>query len=392
MSRITTYAPLPISFTHGKGVWLYDHLGKAYFDSFSGIAVNGLGHTHPDIVKAIQRQVKKVIHVSNGFRILEQEALAERLCSMTGMYQAFFSNSGAEANEAAIKLARLYGHAKNIETPSIIVMEKAFHGRTLATITAGGSRKIQAGFEPLVPGFIRAPLHDIQALRTIASHRNDVVAIMVEPILGEAGVIELEATYMHALANLCHEKGWLLILDEVQTGNGRTGKYFCYEHMGITPDIITTAKGLANGIPLGATLIGKAAADLFKPGNHGSTFGGNPLACRTALTVLDVIERDTLLTSVSELGSFLKEALIDMYQGYPQIKNIRGRGFMIGIEMDRPAAPIKTISLEYGLLLNVTAESVIRIMPPLICTKSHIQTFLKRLKQSIDHFLSEKHS
>lgn len=386
MTLITTYNPLPISFTHGAGVWLYDEQGHAYLDTFSGIAVCGLGHAHPDVTKTIQQQAAQVIHTSNAFLIKQQTLLAEKLTQLTGMDQAFFSNSGAEANEAAIKLSRLYGHKKGIESPAIIVMEHSFHGRTMATLTASGSRKVQAGFEPLVPGFIRAPFNDIKALETIAANCQDVVAIMLEPIQGEGGILVVDESYLKAVAAFCKQHDWLLILDEVQTGNGRTGKLFAYMDMGIIPDILTTAKGLGNGIPIGACLMRDKACDLFKPGNHGSTFGGNPLACATALTVLNVIERDKLCEQVAQNSIILKNKLIEQLGHHPNVLSIRGKGYMLGIELDRPAHDIKKLGLEKGLLLNVTADTVVRLLPPLIITLDELNQLIERLVQTIHAF------
>ncbi|KTD24198.1 MULTISPECIES: aspartate aminotransferase family protein [Legionella] len=386
MALITSYSPLPISFTHGEGIWLYDEQGKAYLDGLSGIAVCGLGHAHPDITRTIQKQAAKLLHTSNGYLIKEQEQLAERLTAITNMEQAFFANSGAEANEAAIKLTRLYGHKKGIETPSIIVMERAFHGRTMATLTASGSRKVQAGFEPLVPGFIRAPFNDIDAIHTIAANRDDVVAVMIEPIQGEGGIFVAEDSYLRALAQLCKEHDWLFILDEIQTGNGRTGKFFAYMHAGIQPDIVTTAKGLGNGIPISACLMRGNACNLFKPGNHGSTFGGNPLACATALTVLDVIEGNNLCEQVAQKGALLKEKLMQALVDHPGVRGIRGRGFMLGIELDRPANDARKMGLANGLLFNVTNETVIRLLPPLIISEKEIDELVSRLSKTIHQF------
>ncbi|WP_133139554.1 aspartate aminotransferase family protein [Legionella genomosp. 1] len=386
MAIITSYSPMPISFTHGEGVWLFDENGKAYLDGLSGIAVCGLGHAHPDVTRTIQNQAAKLLHTSNVFHIKEQELLAERLTKMTGMQQAFFANSGAEVNEAAIKLTRLYGHKKGIETPSIIVMDRAFHGRTMATLTASGSRKVQAGFEPLVPGFIRAPFNDIQALKTIAENRDDIVAVMLEPIQGEGGIFPAENSYLRAVSDLCHQHDWLLILDEIQSGNARTGKLFAFMHAGIQPDILTTAKGLGNGIPIGACLMSGKACDLFKPGNHGSTFGGNPLACATALTVLDVIERDKLCEKAAHDGMQLQDKLMRSLHEHPGIRAIRGRGLMLGIEIDKPASDARLIGLENGVLFNVTAENVIRLLPPLTITEEEMDELVKRLSKTIYQF------
>lgn len=389
MALITSYSPMPVTFTHGEGVWLYDDQGKKYLDGLSGIAVCGLGHAHPDVTRTIQQQAAKLLHTSNAFRIREQELLAEKLTSMAGMEQVFFSNSGAEANEAAIKLTRLYGHKKGIETPSIIVMERAFHGRTMATLTASGSRKVQAGFEPLVPGFIRAPFNDLDAIHTIAANREDVVAVMIEPIQGEGGIYSADEGYLRAVAQLCEQHDWLLILDEIQTGNGRTGKLYSCMHYGIQPDILTTAKGLGNGMPIGACLMSKKAKDLFKPGNHGSTFGGNSLACATALTVLEVIERDKLCEKVTRNSGILMDKLISNLGEHPHVKAIRGKGYMIGIELDQPASDMRAIGLENGVLFNITADSVVRLLPPLIINEDEIEELVKRMTKTIEQFTGQ---
>ncbi|HAU1654422.1 TPA: aspartate aminotransferase family protein [Legionella pneumophila] len=389
MSLITSYSPMPVTFTHGEGVWLYDEQGKKYLDGLSGIAVCGLGHAHPDVTRTIQEQAARLIHTSNVFHIKEQELLAAKLTSMTRMEQVFFANSGAEANEAAIKLTRLFGHKKGIETPSIIVMEKAFHGRTMATLTASGSRKVQAGFEPLVPGFIRAPFNDLDAIHTIAANREDVVAVMVEPIQGEGGIYPAEEGYLRALANLCEQNDWMLILDEIQTGNGRTGKLYSCMHYDIQPDILTTAKGLGNGMPIGACLMSKRAKDLFKPGNHGSTFGGNPLACATALTVLEVIERDRLCERVTKNSALLMDKLISNLGEHPNVKAIRGKGYMIGIELDRPANDMRVLGLENQVLFNITAETVVRLLPPLIISEDEIDELVNRITRTINQFTNQ---
>jgi acetylornithine aminotransferase len=365
---------------------LYDEQGKAYLDGLSGIAVCGLGHAHPEVTETIQTQAAKLLHVSNGFQIKEQELLAQKLTSLTKMDQVFFANSGAEANEAAIKLTRLFGHKKGIDTPSIIVMEKAFHGRTMATLTASGSRKVQAGFEPFVPGFIRAPFNDLEAIRTIAANREDVVAVMLEPIQGEGGIHVADNAYLQALSQMCEEHDWMLILDEIQTGNARTGSLFYYMQYGFQPDIVTTAKGLGNGLPISDCLMSKRAMDLFKPGNHGSTFGGNPLACATALTVLEIIERDKLCEAVIQKSAFFMSLLNKNLAGHPAVKAIRGKGFIIGIELDRPAHDLRELGLANGLLFNITAENVIRILPPLTITEDEIEELVKRLTLTINQF------
>lgn len=383
IQRITTYNPLPIAISHGKGVWLYDEEGREYLDSFSGIAVNGLGHANREIINTITEQACRIIHSSNALKIKAQEELAERLCNIAGLNQVFFANSGAEANEAALKLARLYGKQKNIESAQIIVMERAFHGRTLATLSASGNRKIQAGFEPLVSGFIRAPYNDFEAIKHIAQHNNNIVGIMLEPIQGEAGIIMADESYLKKIDVFCKEKDWLLILDEIQTGNGRTGKYFSYLSHNISPDIVTTAKGLANGIPIGACLIGKRASDLFKPGNHGSTFGGNPLACATALTVLDIIERDKLCERAHDLGIKLKAQFQEELAPFKMVQSIRGKGLMLGVELDRQGGKLKTIALSHGLLLNVTAEKVIRFLPALTMSDKEADEMVRRFVLSL---------
>ncbi len=347
-----------------------------------------LGHAHPDVTKTIQQQASQLLHTSNTFRIRAQEELAATLTAMARMEQVFFCNSGAEANETAIKLARLFGHKKSIETPSIIVMSGAFHGRTLATLSASGGRKVQAGFEPLVPGFIRAPFNDIDAIHTIAANRDDVVAVMLEPIQGEGGVFVADETYLRALAALCDANDWLLIMDEVQTGNGRTGSLFASTGLGIQPDVLTTAKGLANGMPIGACLMNKKACDLFKPGSHGSTFGGNALACATALTVLNVIERDHICEHAARMGVRLKDKLISELGEHPNVKSIRGKGLMIGIELDRPALDMRLIGLENRVLFSVTSETVVRLLPPLIIQQAELDELVVRLVKTIHTFFS----
>ncbi len=386
MALVTTYNPLPIAFSHGKGIWLYDQQGNAYLDSFSGIAVCGLGHAHPEVTKTIQEQAAKLIHTSNVFHILEQERLAEKLTRLSGMEQVFFANSGAEVNEAAIKLSRLFGHKKGIETPSVIVMNSAFHGRTMATLTASGSRKVQAGFEPLVPGFVRAPFNDLLAIQTIAANRDDIVAVMLEPILGEGGIQVADDSYLQALAALCAKHDWLLMLDEVQTGNARTGTYFACMAAGIQPDVITTAKGLGNGMPIGACLMRNRACDLFKPGNHGSTFGGNSLACAVASTVIDIIERDQLCEKVAKNSIVFREKLAHALGEHPHVRGIRGKGYMLGLELDKPASDLRLLGLTNGILLNVTAESVVRLLPPLNMTEQEMDELVSRLKKSVEEF------
>lgn len=387
MTVATTYMPADIAFTHGEGIWLYDTKGKPYLDALCGIAVTGLGHAHPEVTETIQKQAAKLLHTSNAFRIIEQERLAEKMTKLTGLKEVFLANSGAEANETAFKLTRLFGHQKHIETPSVIVMSGAFHGRTLATLSATGNRRHQAGFEPLVPGFVRAPFNDIQAIETIAKNRKDIVAIMVEPIQGEGGIHVADEAYLHGLSRLCRENDWLLMFDEVQTGNGRTGSLYRYMDQGVVPDVLTTAKGLGNGVPIGACLLGERATGLFKPGSHGSTFGGNPLASATASTVLDVIVRDKLSERAHELGLGIKQVLQEKLGEHPMVKGIRGHGLMLGIELHKDAMPLKQIGLEEGIIFNVTNQSVVRMLPPLILKDEEKDELVSRMLRSLERFL-----
>ena len=381
------YAPLPVTFVKGEGVWLWDSEGKKYLDALSGVAVCGLGHAHPAVAKAISDQAHTLIHTSNWYHIAKQEELAERLTRLAGMERAFFSNSGAEANEAAIKLACLHGHDKRIQNPVIVVMEGSFHGRTLATLSATGNRKVQAGFEPLVQGFVRAPYNDLEAVATIARNNNDVAAVMVEPITGEGGIAIPDEDYLEGLRQICDEHGWLLILDEIQTGMGRTGKLFAYQHSQIQPDIMTLAKGLGNGVPIGACLAQGKAAELFKPGHHGSTYGGNPLVCSAALAVLDTLENEQLTERAAQLGTQmfdnLKTALADQ-QG---VVEIRGCGLMLAIELDRPCTELMQQALDIGLLINVTAGQVVRLLPPLILNDAEAEQVVDGVSQLIMNFL-----
>jgi acetylornithine/N-succinyldiaminopimelate aminotransferase len=368
---MSTYTRLPVTFEHGEGPWLWDTAGKKYLDALSGVAVCGLGHAHPAVAEALCQQARRLVHTSNIYGIAKQEELAERLTRLSGMERAFFCNSGAEANEAAIKLARLYGHNKDITTPTIVVAENSFHGRTLATLTATGNRKTQAGFEPLVRGFLRVAYNDLEALQTIAKNSAEVVAVLLEPVQGEGGVNVPDDDYLAGVRAVCDQYGWLMMLDEVQTGMGRTGQWFAYQHTAIVPDVITLAKGLANGVPIGACLARGEAANTFKPGNHATTFGGNPLACSAALAVLDVIESDHLPARAAELSTRmvtrLRDKLIPRDGTEPKLVNaIRSKGLMIGIELDRPCGELVGQALQQGLLINVTAERVIRLLPPLI--------------------------
>ena len=384
---MNTYARQPVAFVRGEGVWLWDEAGNKYLDALAGVAVNGLGHAHPKLTQAICEQVNNLIHTSNIYGVLRQEQLAERLCKLSGMDKVFFCNSGCEANEAAIKLARLYGHHKGIATPTIIVMEKAFHGRTMATLTATGSRKVQAGFEPLLTGFARVPYNDVEAVRQVAEHNHDVVAVLVEPIQGEGGIKIPDADYLRALRQICDDKGWLLMLDEVQSGIGRTGAWFGFQHTDIVPDVMTLAKGLGSGVPIGACVARGVAADVFQPGNHGSTFGGNPLACTAGLTTLQVLEDDQLLANATHIGGLIvdgfKQALIDV----AGVKQIRGVGMMIGIELDRPCGEVVKLALAQHLLVNVTADNVIRLVPPLVMNDSEARQLIDGLSPIIRAFL-----
>lgn len=362
-----TYKRFDVAFTHGAGARLYDSAGKEYLDALCGLAVTGLGHAHPRVTEAISRQAAKLLHTSNLYEIGEQQRLAERLTALSGMDNAFFCNSGAEANEAAIKLARLYGHSKGIAAPNVVVMDNSFHGRTMATLTATGSRKVQAGFEPLLGGFVRVPFNDAEAVRRIAENDGAVVAVMVEPILGEGGIDIPEPGYLPALRALCDESGWLLILDEVQTGNGRSGRFFCYQHDDILPDVVTTAKGLANGVPIGACLARGTAAQVLVAGTHASTFGGNPLSCAAANAVLDELEGG-MMDRAAALGERMLGALREQLRGDNRVKDVRGKGLLLAVEVNAPCPQVVTQAMERGLLLNVTQDSVIRLLPPFILT------------------------
>ena len=368
-----TYARLPVTFSHGEGVYLYDTDGRRYLDAIAGIAVNGLGHAHPAVTAAIRQQADKLVHTSNLYRIEAQEQLAEALTRVAGMENCFFGNSGAEANEAAIKLARLYGHQRKVDKPAIVVLEGAFHGRTLATLSATGNRKIQAGFEPLVTGFIRAPRNDIQALRQIAAHNPGVVAILAEPIQGESGVNPLSTEYLQAAREICDQEEWLLMLDEVQTGNGRTGNYFAYQGMNLLPDVVTTAKGLGNGVPIGACLARGAAARVLGAGQHGSTFGGNPLACATGLAVLTTIVDGGICDNAVAMGQLITESLVADSAAAANIAEIRGRGLMLGIQLKKDCPELAQRAFDDGLLINVTAGNTIRLLPPLVINQQEAQ-------------------
>jgi acetylornithine aminotransferase len=385
---MSTYARLPITFERGKGPWLWDTQGQRYLDALSGIGVCNLGHSHPAVTKAICEQASKLSHTSNLYGIDAQSQLAERLCAITEMDAVFFCNSGAEANEAAIKLARLYGHRKGVDKPTVIVMENSFHGRTLATLTATGNRKVQAGFEPLVQGFSRVPYNDLESVHAIAQHNENIVAILLEPVQGEGGLRIPDDGYLTALRRLCDQQGWLMMLDEVQSGMGRTGKWFCYQHDEAAPDVLCLAKALGNGFPMGACLARGEAAKLFSPGTHGSTFGGNPLACRAAMAVLDTIENEGLCERAAMLGRRLKAGFSDRLTGVNGVRDIRNRGLMIGIELDRPCGQLVARASTRHLLINVTAENVIRLLPPLIIDAEEAEQIVDTVSTLILEFLA----
>jgi acetylornithine/N-succinyldiaminopimelate aminotransferase len=383
-----TYAPQPVAFARGEGAWLWDTAGKRYLDALAGIAVNGLGHNHPALTRALSEQAQRLIHVSNLFQVPEQEAAAAKVCALAGMDNAFFANSGAEANEAAIKLARLHGHQRGIENPQIVVMEKAWHGRTLATLSATGSRKAQAGFEPLMGGFIRVPYNDLAAIERIAENPS-IVAVLMEVLQGEGGIHIANTEYVRKLREICDQRQWLLMIDEVQSGIGRTGRWFAHQWSGIVPDVITLAKGLGSGVPVGACLARGVAARVFKPGNHGTTFGGGPLVSVAVTTTLETIERDGLVDHAKHTGDVIQGGLKKALLGLPGVKDVRGIGLMLGVELDRPCGDITRRALEAGLVINVTADSVIRLLPPLIITREQAEQVVAILVPLVKAFLAE---
>ncbi len=390
-----TYAPLDVTFERGEGSYLWDTNKQQYLDALSGIAVCGLGHAHPAITKTITEQAAKLLHTSNLYQIDKQQHLASQLCEISGMSRVFFSNSGAEANEAAIKIARLFGHKNNIENPNIIVMENSFHGRTMATLSATGNRKVQAGFEPLVQGFIRAPYNNIEAIKNIAENNNNVVAILVEPIQGEGGIQIPEQNYLNQLREICDQQNWLLMLDEIQTGMGRTGEWFAFQHNKIQPDVMTLAKALGNGVPIGACLANEKAGDVLQPGSHGSTFGGNPLMCATASTVIDTIKSENLITRAKQTGEYLLNGFTEKLSPVEGIRDIRGFGLMIGIELDtaylkHDCTELVKLALEKHLLINVTAGNVIRLLPPLIIDQQQADTIINTVTELILNVLQTK--
>jgi acetylornithine aminotransferase len=378
-----TYARQPIAFVRGEGVWLYDESGNKYLDAVAGVAVNGLGHAHPKLSRALCEQAGKLIHTSNLYRILEQERLADRLCELSGLERAFFCNSGAEANEAAIKLARLHGHNRGIDNPAIVVMEKSFHGRTMATLSATGNRKVQAGFEPLVSGFVRVPFGDAEAVAKLAAHHNNIVAVLVEPYQGEGGVQIPEGDYLAKLRGICDQNDWLLMLDEVQTGVGRTGKWFAFQHTAIKPDVMTLAKGLGSGVPVGACLARGVAAETLTAGKHGSTFGGNPLACVAALTTLQTMDEDGLLDNAARIGAYIRDTLAREVGKVPGVREVRGQGLMIGIELDKPCGELVQMARDEKFLINVTSDNVVRLLPPLVMNQEEATLLTDKLSALI---------
>ncbi len=385
---MNNYSRQPVAFERGEGALLWDTDGKQYLDALSGVAVCGLGHAHPAVTRALCEQAATLVHTSNIYRIPKQETLADKLCQVSGMDNAFFCNSGAEANEAAIKLARLHGHKKGIQdTPHIIVTDKSFHGRTLATLSATGNRKVQAGFEPLVKGFIRVPYNDLEAIRTVAANSQDVAAVLVEPVQGEGGINVPDDAYLSGIRQICDANGWLMIVDEIQTGIARTGHWFAFQHHDLQPDVMTLAKGLGNGMPVGACLARGEAAQLFKPGNHGSTFGGNPLAMSAALAVLDTIEQEKLYARATVLGTRMLTGFQDALQGVAGVEKIRGLGLMLAIELNTPCGTLVAKALERGLLINVTNERVVRLLPPLIISDAQADEIVASTSALVTEFL-----
>ena len=386
---MNTYGRVPIALSHGQGARVWDVNGKAYLDALAGIAVNTLGHNHPKLVPALQDQIAKIIHSSNYYHVPNQEKLAAKLAELSGLTNAFFCSTGLEANEAAIKLARKYGHDKGIEVPQIVVYEKAFHGRSIATLSATGNEKVQKGFGPMVPGFIRVPMNDIAALRAATEGNKDVVAVFFETIQGEGGINPMRAEYLQQVRQLCDQRDWLLMIDEVQCGMGRTGKWFAHQWAGIRPDVMPIAKGLGSGVPVGAVVAGPKAANIFQPGNHGTTFGGNPLAMRAGVETIRIMEEDGLLENAATVGAYLRDALTRELGALPGVKEIRGQGLMLGMELTRPCSVLVNRAAEAGLLISVTADSVVRLLPPLIFTKADVDDTVGILAPLVKTFLAE---
>jgi acetylornithine aminotransferase len=388
---MNTYARQPVAFVRGEGVWLWDEAGRKYLDALAGIAVNTLGYAHPRLTRALSERIASgVIHTSNLWRIPDQEAAADRVAAITGLEEVFFCNSGLEANEAAIKVARKYGHDRGIAEPAIVVMEKAFHGRSLATLSATGSRKVQAGFEPLVAGFVRVPLNDLDAVRQVAEHNRNVCAVMVEPIQGEGGINISRLEYLRGLKEICDRHEWLFISDEVQCGLGRTGKWFVYQHAGFQPDVVPLAKGLGSGVPVGACVTGGRAKGVLKPGNHGSTFGGNPLAMTAVVATLDTMKDERLPENAARVGKAIMDGLAAALGGAKGIAEVRGMGLMIGVEFDEPCGELVKAALDAGLVLNVTADKVVRIMPPLVMSEAEGAEVVRRFVPLAKAFLGKR--
>ncbi len=390
MSHVmNTYARQPVAFVRGEGVWLWDEEGRKYLDALAGIAVNTLGYAHPKLTRALSARIASgVIHTSNLWRIPTQEAAADRVAEITGLDEIFFCNSGLEATEASIKVARKYGHDRGVAEPAIIVMEKAFHGRSLATLSATGSRKVQAGFEPLVQGFVRVPLNDLDAVRQVAENNRNVVAVLVEPIQGEGGINVSRMEYLRGLREICDRKEWLFISDEVQCGLGRTGKWFVYQHAGIQPDVVALAKGLASGVPVGACVVGGRARGVFKPGNHGSTFGGNPLAMTAVVATIDAVKEESLLANAARVGGMIQDALKRELGGVAS--EVRGMGLMIGVELPRPCGELVKAALDAGLVINVTSDNVIRLLPPLVMSETEGREVVERLVPLVKAFSDKR--
>ena len=386
---MNTYGRLPIALSHGQGCRVWDTNGRAYLDGLGGIAVNTLGHNHPELVPALQDQLSKLIHSSNYYHVTGQEQLAAKLTELSGLTNAFFCSTGLEANEAALKLARRFAHDKGIDRPEIVVYEAAFHGRSIATLSATGNPKIQQGFEPLVEGFIRVPLNDFDALRKATEGNPNVVAVMFETIQGEGGIHPMRWEYLRQVSQLCDERDWLMIIDEVQCGMGRTGKWFAYQWAGIKPDVIALAKGLGSGVPVGAVLAGPRAAQIFGPGNHGTTFGGNPLAMRAGIETIRIMEERKLLDNAANVGTHLKSALERELGDLPGVKEVRGQGLMLGIELDRAAGPLLNRAADAGLLISVTADRVIRLLPALVLTREEAAQIVSILVPLIKAYLAE---
>jgi acetylornithine/N-succinyldiaminopimelate aminotransferase len=386
---MNTYGRLPIALSHGQGCRVWDVNGNQYLDALGGIAVNTLGHNHPKLVPALQDQISKIIHSCNYYHVPNQEVLAAKLVELSGLTNVFFCSTGLEANEAALKLARKFGHDKGIEKPEIVVYEKAFHGRSIATLSATGNEKVQKGFGPLVEGFIRVPLNDIEGLKKATEGNPNVVAVFMETIQGEGGVNPMRIEYLQQVRKLCDERDWLLMIDEVQCGMGRTGKWFAHQWAGIKPDVMPLAKGLGSGVPIGAVVAGPKAANIFQPGNHGTTFGGNPLAMRAGVETLRIMEEDGLMENAARVGAHLKEALARALAGNPGLKEIRGQGLMIGVELAKPCSALTQRAADAGLLISVTADSVIRLVPPLIMTTVEADEVVSILVPLIQQFLAE---